>query len=410
MDMKREVKQAANVIGIEKLRRHQVEPINDILNERDTMVVAQPSAGKSAIYQIPALIHKKMRTIVIEPLLALMFDQMRKLKEHGVAAACWNSSMRKSDQEDSMQRFISGEVQVLFVTPERFTSKGFVHVMKRKSLPVYMVVVDECHCVLEWGYSFRKPYLEIGKVVDKLKPRPIMVALTATAAEEDMEEIVASLHMESPAMYRNDLYNPKLVYMKCYAVDREEKRKLLCKYMKKYHKHSSIVYCNSHASAEAVYKMLDKKYKGEVTMSHGGVKPKKRTANELEFLSGEKNIMVATSAFGMGIDLNSVDLVIHFNMPLSLTDYMQQSGRAGRCGQKAHCILLYSDEDYYTDQAILHAGQPSPRSIEQLDLMKKFCDDDKHCMVRLLLEHFGQNMEKSCKHCTVCQKNRRKKK
>ena len=145
-------------------------------------------------------------------------------------------------------------------------------------------------------------------------------------------------------------------------------------------------------------------------MSHAGLKPKARMANESEFLSGEKTIMVATTAFGMGIDLDSVDLVIHFNMPLSLTDYMQQSGRAGRNGQKAHAVLLYSDEDYYTNLAILHDGHPTLRGMEQLDMMKEFYDDNEHCMAQLLLGRFGQKMKKGCKHCTVCQKNRRKKK
>ena len=158
---------------------------------------------------------------------------------------------------------------------------------------------------------------------------------------------------------------------------------------------------------EAVYKLLDKKYSGQVTMSHAGLKSITRTANESEFLSGKKTIMVATSAFGMGIDLDSVDFVIHFNMPLSLTDYMQQSGRAGRNGQKAHAVLLYSDEDYYTNLEILRNGHPTLRGMKQLDMMKEVCDDNEHCMAQLLLKNFGQKKKRSCKHCTVCQKKRR---
>lgn len=406
MDIKRKIKQAANIIVINKLRKPQVKPINDILKGRDTRVVARPSAGKSAIYQIPALVHGEERTIVIEPLLSLMHDQVRKLREHGVGAARLDSTMKKSEQRECLQKFISGEVQMLFVTPERFSKEEFLCTMK--AVPVYMVAVDECHGVLDWGYSFRAAYLNLGQVIDELEQRPIITALIATATEDDMAEIAQCLHMQNPAMYRNDLYNPKLVYIKQHAVNREEKRKLLCKYLSKYHANSSIVYCNTRKAVEAVYKLLDKKYSG-VTMSHAGLKPKTRAANESEFLSGKKTIMVATSAFGMGIDLDSVDLVSHFNMPLSMTDYLQQSGRAGRNGQKAHAVLLYSDEDYYTNLAILHNGHPTLRGMEQLDMMKKFCDDNEHCMAQLLLEHFGQKMKKSCKHCTVCQKNRRKK-
>lgn len=406
MDMKRGIKQAANITGIDKLRKSQVKPINDILEGRDTMVVARPSAGKSAIYQIPALVHGEERTIVIEPLLSLMHDQVRKLREHGVGAARLDSTMKKSEQRECLQKFISGEVQMLFVTPEQFGKEEFLCMMK--AVAVYMVVLDECHAVLDWGYSFRDAYLNIGQVIDELEARPIITALTATATEDDMAEIAQCLHMQNPAMYRNDLYNPKLVYIKQHTVNREEKRKLLCKYLSKYHANSSIVYCNTRKAVEVVYKLLDKKYSG-VTMSHAGLKPKIRAANEYKFLSGEESIMVATSAFGMGIDLDSVDLVIHFNMPLSLTDYMQQSGRAGRNGQKAHAVLLYSDEDYYTNLAILHDGHPTLRGMGQLDIMKELCDDNEHCMAQLLLEHFGQKMKKSCKHCTVCQKNRRKK-
>lgn len=351
--------------------------------------------------------HGEERTIVIEPLLSLMHDQVRKLREHGVGAARLDSTMKKSEQRECLQKFISGEMQMLFVTPEQFGKEKFLCTIE--AVAVYMVVVDKCHAVLDWGYSFRDAYLNLGQTIDELEARPIITALTATATEDDMAEIAQCLHMQNPALYRNDLYNPKLVYIKQHAVNREEKRKLLCKYLSKYHANSSIVYCNTRKAVEAVYKLLDTKYSGQVTMSHAGLKSITRTANESEFLSGKKTIMVATSALGMGIDLDSVDLVSHFNMPLSMTDYLQQSGRAGRNGQKAHAVLLYSDEDYYTNLEILRNSHPTLRGMEQLDMMKEFCDDNEHCMAQLLLGRFGQKMKKGCKHCTVCQKNRKKK-
>lgn len=222
MDVKREIKQAANISGIDKLRKSQVKPINDILEGRDTMVVARPSAGKSAIYQIPALVHGEERTIVIEPLLSLMHDQVRKLREHGVGAARLDSTMKKSEQRECLQKFISGEMQMLFVTPEQFGKEKFLCTIE--AVAVYMVVVDKCHAVLDWGYSFRDAYLNLGQTIDELEARPIITALTATATEDDMAEIAQCLHMQNPALYRNDLYNPKLVYIKQHAVNREEKR------------------------------------------------------------------------------------------------------------------------------------------------------------------------------------------
>ena len=159
------------------------------------MVVARPSAGKSAIYQIPALVHGEERTIVIEPLLSLMHDQVRKLREHGVGAARLDSTMKKSEQRECLQKFISGEVQMLFVTPEQFSKEEFLCTMK--AVAVYMVVVDECHAVLDWGYSFRDAYLDIGQVIDELEPRPIITALTATATEDDIADCPVPAHAES---------------------------------------------------------------------------------------------------------------------------------------------------------------------------------------------------------------------
>lgn len=404
MDIKRNIKAAAQLLDIKKLRKHQVKPIHSILNDQDTIVLARPSAGKSIIYQIPAIMNADQRTIVIEPTLSLMYDQVRKLNDKGIPACAVDSTMKRSEQSKALKRFINGKVHILYVTPERFVAESFYEILQM--VPLYMVVVDECHCVLDWGYSFRQDYLRIGEVADHLPNRPVLAAFTATATQSDMQEIAAVLHMNDPAVYRNDLQCSNLTYIKKRTIDREQKRKLLCKYLRKYHKNSSVIYCNTHKAVDAVYEHLKKKFPDEVTRSHAGFSSAKRVKNEQAFLSGDKSIMVATTAFGMGIDLGAIDLVIHFNMPLSLTDYMQQTGREGRDGQKAHCVLLYDDEDYHINQAIL-SDSGSKRARKQLDCMKEFCDDTKHCMSQLLLAHFGQTMKKNCNHCTICQKSRR---
>lgn len=404
MDIKRNIKSAAQILNINQLRKHQVQPINAILDNRDTIVLARPSAGKSIIYQIPAVLHSDKRTIVIEPTLSLMYDQVRKLNEKDISAYSIDSTMKLSEQSKTLKRFINGKIHILYVTPERFVSESFYKILQ--AVPLYMVVVDECHCVLDWGYSFREDYLRIGEVIKYLPYRPVLAAFTATAAEQDMLEIAEILHMNDPAVYRNDLQCSNLTYIKKRTTDRKQKRKLMYKYLRKYHKNSSVIYCNTHKAVDAVYEELKSRFPNEVTRSHAGLSSAKRAKNEYAFLSGEKSIMVATTAFGMGIDLGTIDLVMHFNMPLSLTDYMQQTGRAGRDGQKAHCVLLYSDEDYCINQVIL-SDSGSKRACKQLDNMKEFCDDTKHCMSRLLLAHFGQKAKKNCNHCTICQKSRR---
>lgn len=408
MDIRHDVKEAAKRLGIKQLRQHQIKPINSILEGHDTMVLACPSAGKSAIYQIPALLHEDERIIVIEPIMALMHNQVDRLQQRGIAADYYDSSRKKSEQEKCMEKFVNGQIQILFLTPERFTSKHFVQTLKH--IPLYMVVVDECHCVLDWGYTFRQDYLRIGKVVDALRHRPILAAFTATATQKDMQEIAEVLHMEAPQNDINPLWCKNLTYIKKHVVNRKESRKQLQKYLKKYHRHSSVIYCNTTQAVDAVYKLVKKAYPEKATYSYAALSAKKRIANEKAFLTGEKSIMVATTAFGMGIDLDSVDLMIHFNMPLSLTDYMQQTGRAGRKGQKAHCVLLYCDADYHMGRYIISSGgECSARAKEQLDQMKAFCDDTQHCMAQLLMEHFEQTLDKTCKHCTICQKKRREK-
>ena len=408
MDVKRTIKTALSKLQIEKLRKHQQAPINSILDEQDTFVIAPTGSGKSAIYQIPAILHPDKPTLVIEPTISLMHDQVQKLKSLGVTAEYLDSTQTKKERQSILDQFQTGKVNILYLTPERLVSESFLYALQEISLS--MVVVDEAHCVMDWGYTFRDAYLHIGEFIDTLKHRPVIAAFTATASPKDTENIYAALHMKRPAIFENNLYRKNLTYLKKYADDRSKKQQLLMKYLHKYRQHSSVIYCNTRRAVDAVYEFLQKKYPDDVVKCHADMSPKKRAEHELQFLTGEKSIMVATTAFGMGVDLGSIDLVIHFNMPLSLTDYMQQTGRAGRDGQKAHCILLYSDEDYYTNQVILSGillQKAEKRALKQLDLMKEFCDDTERCMVQLLLEHFGQHRADTCNHCTTCQKKRR---
>jgi len=338
--------------------------------------------------------------------------QYSKLQDLNIEAAYIDSMMTPQEKGNVMMQMLEGKIRILYVSPERFCSEDFQYALNKWN--VFMVVIDEAHCVLDWGYSFRDSYLSVGDTIGTLQHRPVVSAFTATASPDDIQYICSLLHMDNSKVFVNDLYRKNLVYIKKCAVSKEQKQKLLNKYLRKYHKHSSIVYCNTHKAVEAVYEFLMKKYPNDVVKYHAGMSDHERTSAELQFLVHKKSILVATTAFGMGVDLDTLDLVIHFNMPLSLTDYMQQSGRAGRNGQKAHCVLLYSDEDYYTNRVILMKDIDRPPEIEaeermlyRLNEMKEFCENREQCLVQILLKALGQHKKESCNRCTNCQVNRR---
>lgn len=301
MDIKRNVKKVLELLHVEKLRKHQQKPINRILNDQDTFVAAPTSAGKSLIYQVLAILHSNKTTLVIEPTIALMHDQVHKLQEHGISAKYLDSTQTKRERTHILNQFSASNINILYLTPERLTLESFLYVLK--TVKLFMIVIDEAHCILDWGYGFREAYLHIGEVIDSLKPRPVISAFTATASRKDADEICKLLHMNQPMVFENDLYRKNLTYLKKSANSRHQKQQLMMTYLRKYHNHASIVYCNTRNAVDAVYEFLNEKYPGQVVKCHAEMPAKKRAKHELQFLSGEKSIMAATSAFGMGVDL-----------------------------------------------------------------------------------------------------------
>lgn len=402
MKIKKSVKEAMEQLYIKKLRRNQIKPINSVLDGRDTLVVAPTSHGKSLLYQIPAIINSKKLTVVIEPLLALIHDQVEKLQRLGISVAYLDSTQSKGDRKQTMSRLKAGEVTLLYIAPERLET-GILSQLEQHN-KIGLVVVDECHCVVSWGYTFRGAYLKIGEWVNGLKKRPVVLALSATAVPEDRPQIIELLSMERVKAFEGSLYRSNLVFIKRMAPTRKSQQQELKRCMKKHHKHTTIVFCNTKSAVENVTKYLEELYPDEVMAYHSGKKHQ-----EKEMLIGEKHIIVATSALSMGVDVRNVDLVVLFNMPLSLADYYQMSGRAGREGQKARSILLYNPDDYYTDQALIgdiEDKDAKKRAKQRLNEMKEFCEDTKHCMVQTMLQALGDTSVKKCRYCTNCQKER----
>ena len=403
MDIRHDIKSAQEQLGIKKLRKHQIKPINSILDHNDTMVIAPTSAGKSAIFQIPALIFPGM-SLVIEPTLSLMYDQVDKLQSHGINAAYIDSAMSDSEYSRILEHITNGKVKILFVTPERLENREFLEAIE--DIRISMVAVDECHCVTSWGYTFREAYLKIGEFIDALDHRPVVAALTATATSDMRKEICKLLSMDQPKVFINSLHRSNLHFMKRSFVSDEDKLKELKRFLKKHEDGSCIVYCNTKKMTDAVYDEVKEWYPDDVAKCHSNVEGSARKKNEMLFLNGERHIMIATSAFGLGVDQSDVDLIIHFNLPLSLIDYYQQAGRAARAGQKTKCILLYCENDYFVNRTILKEidnKSAQKDALRALDEMKEYAESSK-CMTRQILSVLGEDLDRICGSCINCQK------
>lgn len=421
MDMKRHLKSALKQLGLDKPRKAQIIPMNTLDAEQDAIVIAATGSGKQVIYETVGLAHSDKLTIVIEPLLALIYNQVQTLQAHDIPADYIDMIRSKEDIDKILNKARKGKLNFLYVTPERLQSHSFIEAMQH--LDIFMVVADECHCITEWGYTFRDAYLHIGDFIGKLKRKPVMCACSATISADSLNTIRDSLHMDKPAVLRSDLRRDNLILLKkdvtCNKKTLEARLefriKKLCKLIDKYHKDGSmLIFAQTTTYVDTLYNILEEKYPDDVTRYHSRVKPERRKKQLLfDFLQGKRKIMIATSAFSMGIDVPDIELVVHFNAPISMTDYIQQIGRAGRDGRKAHCVLFYDqngDDDAISNSFIKKAKKQSPEATKvikvKLRQVHNFIHSDS-CMVNDILEYQGQHETKTCKRCTVCAQKRR---
>lgn len=419
-------KKAMEQLGIEKLRKHQIEPINALDKGQDCFIVLATSAGKSAIPQLVGLM-KPGYTLNITPTLSLMDDQVKKLKAHTISAeyvCCANKDNHKRIYND----LADGKIKFLYVTPERLRDKAFKRTVKK--MPPDIIVVDEVHCLTQWGNpSFRPAYASIGDFIENLKVRPVIAAMTATAPPDEREHIERSLGMRNPSFFTGNLAKPNLtaIIENCDDRSEEQQLKLLRKKIKKYIKDgSAVIYCSTKAQTDVIYNYLksESEFKKHITRYHSGMNAEQRELCENDFLNGKKNIMIATSAFAMGVDKSDIRLVLHWNMPFSIVDYYQQIGRAGRDGNPAHAVLFYRSEDIKMNKEII-GGKKRKRDLEEigsssdeikaetkdaLERFQVFTDilQGKDCIVQRVLEYLGEKDPKKCRYCTMCQRNRRK--
>lgn len=421
MDMKRHLKSALKQLGFDKPRKAQIIPMNTLDAEQDAIVIAATGSGKQVIYETVGLAHSDKLTIVIEPLLALIYNQVQTLQTHDVSADYIDMTRSKEDIDKILNKVRKGKLNFLYVTPERLQNRSFIETMQHSN--IFMIVADECHCITEWGYTFRDAYLHIGDFIGKLKRKPVICACSATISADSLNIIRDSLHMDKPVILRSDLRRDNLILLKkdvtCSKKTLEERLefriKKLCKLIDTYHKDGSVlIFAQTTTYVDALYNILEEKYPNEVTRYHSRIKPERRKKQLLfDFLQGKRKIMIATSAFSMGIDVSDIELVVHFNAPISMTDYIQQIGRAGRDGRKAHCVLFYNqngDDDAISASFIKKAKKQSPKVAKvikaKLSQVHDFIHSDS-CMVCDILEYQGQHEAKTCKRCTVCAQKRR---
>ena len=393
------------VFGYDSFRPGQEAVINAILEGRDILAVMPTGAGKSLCYQVPAMLLSGI-TLVISPLISLMQDQVKALNEAGVDAAFINSSLSEKEMHDTFKNATKGQYKIIYVAPERLMSEGFVRLAK--DIEISMITVDEAHCISQWGQDFRPSYMDIAEFVNVLDKRPIISAFTATATQNVREDIICSLGLTNPYFLVTGFDRENLFFQ----VDKpQSKDRFILDYLDRHKGESGIIYCATRKNVDSLYTLL-KKQNISVAKYHAGMSIEERKQMQDDFVFDYTSIVIATNAFGMGIDKSNVRFVIHYNMPSSMENYYQEAGRAGRDGLNSECILLFSPQDIIINRFLLEHKDFSEidptdamtireRDIKRLQIMEGYCYTTE-CLRNYILKYFGEDPKKPCDDCGNC--------
>ena len=393
--------------GYDSLRTGQEELINGILAGHDVLGIMPTGAGKSLCYQLPALMLKGI-TLVISPLISLMSDQVKALNQAGVHAAYINSSLTENQIRMALSYASQGRYKIIYVAPERLNTPRFLDFACNADIS--MLTVDEAHCISQWGQDFRPSYLEIAGFLTRLPRRPIVSAFTATATERVKNDIVASLGLNNPVTMVTGFDRPNLFFRVVTRKGGSQKDNSIINYVKKHEDESGIIYCATKKDVDKLYTLLNEQGIS-AGRYHAGLSNDERKQNQEDFTYDRIRVMVATNAFGMGIDKSNVRYVLHYNMPQSLEYYYQEAGRAGRDGEEAECVLFFSKQDIMINKFLLQnkasAGdvasdmQKTANDQRKLQQMINYCETDK-CLREFILSYFGDTTPCICNKCSNC--------
>ena len=393
--------------GYDSLRTGQEELINGILAGHDVLGIMPTGAGKSLCYQLPALMLNGI-TLVISPLISLMSDQVKALNQAGVHAAYINSSLTENQIRMALSYASQGRYKIIYVAPERLNTTRFLDFACNADIS--MLTVDEAHCISQWGQDFRPSYLEIAGFLTRLPRRPIVSAFTATATERVKNDIVASLGLNNPVTMVTGFDRPNLFFRVVTRKGGSQKDNSIINYVKKHEDESGIIYCATKKNVDKLYTLLNEQGIS-AGRYHAGLSNDERKQNQEDFTYDRIRVMVATNAFGMGIDKSNVRYVLHYNMPQSLEYYYQEAGRAGRDGEEAECVLFFSKQDIMINKFLLQnkasAGdvasdmQKTANDQRKLQQMINYCETDK-CLREFILSYFGDTTPCICNKCSNC--------
>lgn len=392
--------------GYDDFRKGQEILIDSILSGQDVLGIMPTGAGKSICYQLPALMMEGI-TIVISPLISLMKDQVQALNQAGVHAAYINSSLTEKQIEKALELAINGQYKIIYVAPERLETYGFQRFSRTASID--MITIDEAHCISQWGQDFRPSYLKIVQYIEQLPKRPVVSAFTATATEVVKTDIETILKLQQPNVLVTGFDRKNLYFEVCHT---RKKDAFILEYVEKHRGDSGIIYCATRKNVDSLYTKL--KQAGILAAHyHAGLTIDARRENQDAFIYDQAQIMVATNAFGMGIDKSNVRFVIHYNMPQSLENYYQEAGRAGRDGEASECILLYSPQDLVINRLLIASKSGNEeldfgeqkevqnRDEQRLQIMNQYCLTNE-CLRNYILNYFGEQAKEPCENCSNC--------